>query len=65
MEFDIGTENAVFLAKEDHCLQVEPHLLLEPVPEALNNYIVDALDNPAYGESLGVNIWCKSIAEKL
>ncbi|KAJ7804758.1 hypothetical protein B0H14DRAFT_2612015 [Mycena olivaceomarginata] len=49
IEFDIGTENAVFLAKEDHCLQVEPHLLLEPVLEALNNYMVDSLHNLPYG----------------
>jgi hypothetical protein len=57
MKFNIGAENLFRLADEDCCLQVEPHLLFQPAPEALNNCIVDTFDEPTYR----VNIPCESM----
>ena len=63
MKFNIGAENSFLLADEDCCLQVEPHLLFQPAPEALNNRIVDTFDEPAYRVNLRVNIPRKSVAK--
>jgi hypothetical protein len=45
MKLDIGTENPLIFADKDYCFQVEPHLLFKPTPEALDNCIVNTLDD--------------------